>query len=240
MLLKAALNGNRTVQDCRLVPITPEQLATDAQAAVALGVGAIHVHPRDKDGLESLRWEDIEPALLAIREACPGTPIGISSRKGITETAAERFELVSDWKETLDFVSVNFHEAGSVEVARKLLDLNIGVEAGLFTPQAAENLVQSGLAEACLRIMFEPVDPLLEDALKTVNQIEEILDRAKIANSSRLLHGFDATAWDLVAEAKNRGYDTRIGLEDTLFLPNGNAAEGNVDLVLAAKELLTI
>ena len=76
MLLKAALNGNRTVQDCRLVPITPEQLAADAQAAVASGVGAIHVHPRDKDGLESLRWEDIEPALFAIREACPGTPVG--------------------------------------------------------------------------------------------------------------------------------------------------------------------
>ncbi len=238
MLLKAALNGNRSINDNEQVPITAERLALDARAAVDLGVGAIHIHPRNEDGLESLNWRVIEPAILAVRAACPGIPIGISTREGITITAEERFELVCGWKSELDFASVNFHEEGSVDVARKLLELNIGVEAGLFNVEGAENLIASGLAEDCLRIMFEPENSTVEDALRTVDAIELILDQVNVRNPSRLLHGFDATVWPLLAEAKKRGYDSRIGFEDVLFLPNGKPAQNNLDLVRAAIEIL--
>ena len=238
MLLKVALNGNRSIIDHSAVPLTPEQLAQDARTAVSLGVGAIHIHPRGADGLESLHWNEIEPAIRAIREACPITPIGISTREGITATAAERYELICGWESSLDFASVNFHEEGSIDVAKKLIELGIGVEAGLFTPQAAENLVESGLAELCLRIMFEPIDETVEGAVETVNRIEKILTKGGVANRSRLLHGFDATAWPMLVEAKNRGYDSRIGLEDTLFLPDGSAPKSNAKLVQRALSLL--
>ena len=84
-------------------------------------------------------------------------------------------------------------------MARKLLELNIDVEAGLFTPLGAERLVASGLAEKCLRIMFEPIDEKVGDALNSLDAIEKILKSAKILNRSRLLHGFDSTAWPLLA-----------------------------------------
>ncbi|MEM8859425.1 MAG: 3-keto-5-aminohexanoate cleavage protein [Chloroflexota bacterium] len=238
MLLKAALNGNRSIFDHTAVPLTPEQLGQDARAAISLGVGAIHVHPRNAAGLESLSWSDIELAILAIQKSCPNVPIGISTREGITATAAERYELICGWQNTLDFASVNFHEDGSVAVARKLIELGIGVEAGLFTPQGAENLVGSGLAEQCLRIMFEPIDETAEEALKTVNAIEKTLDDGNVSNPARLLHGFDATAWPMLIESKKRGYDTRIGFEDTLYLPDGRSADNNLQLVQVAVDLL--
>ena len=234
MLLKAAINGGRSVTDNPAVPITPEQLANDAKVVIALGVGAIHLHPRNVDGSESLLWSDIEPAIAAVNEACPGIPVGISTGDWIEPNVDKRLNLISTWQNSVSFASVNFHEPGAERVARLLMKRGIGVEAGLFTRQAAENLVKSGLAEDCLRIMFEPIDSEHTDSLNTVHHIEKILDRGKVANPSRLLHGFNSTCWHMLAEAKRRGYDSRIGFEDTLFLPDGVPAESNLQLVQLA------
>jgi uncharacterized protein (DUF849 family) len=60
-----------------------------------------------------------------------------------------------------------------------------------------------------------------------------VLDRAGV-KIPRLLHGLNGTAWDLIDAAVKRGYDTRIGFEDTLLLPNGAQAASNVALVTEA------
>jgi uncharacterized protein (DUF849 family) len=52
----------------------------------------------------------------------------------------------------------------------------------------------------------------------------------------RLLHGFEHSAWPLLDIALQRGYDTRIGFEDTLFMPDGSRAPSNAALVAAARE----
>ena len=49
------------------------------------------------------------------------------------------------------------------------------------------------------------------------------------------MHGKDATAWPLLAYAVAQGYATRIGLEDTLLLPNGEVASDNAAFVHAAQ-----
>ena len=50
LLLEVALNGTRTRTDHPAIPISPEQQAVEAHAAVAEGAGAIHVHVRDAGG----------------------------------------------------------------------------------------------------------------------------------------------------------------------------------------------
>ncbi|WP_244295154.1 3-keto-5-aminohexanoate cleavage protein [Micromonospora orduensis] len=61
------------------VPVTPAELAADAARCAALGVAAVHVHPRDAAGVESLRPAVIADALTAIRTARPGLPVGVST-----------------------------------------------------------------------------------------------------------------------------------------------------------------
>jgi uncharacterized protein (DUF849 family) len=165
MLLKAVLNGSRTSQDHDSLPVSPEQIANDVQIAVSLGARAIHIHPRNKDGLESLEWPDIETTVHAVRKHSPTIPVGVSTGRWIVPDFAARIQLVSQWKNIIDFASVNFHEEGAAEIAGKLLELGIGVEAGLFHARAAEMLVRSGLAERCIRIMFEPIDRSVNEAL---------------------------------------------------------------------------
>jgi uncharacterized protein (DUF849 family) len=42
----------------------------------------------------------------------------------------------------------------------------------------------------------------------------------------------------LIALACSRGYDTRVGLEDILTLPDGKRARDNADLVAAAAQII--
>jgi uncharacterized protein (DUF849 family) len=205
-----------------------------ARGCVAAGAGAIHFHVRSQDDRESLAASDIARAVSAMRAACRGTPIGVSTGAWIEPDPDRRLAQVRRWHVLPDYASVNFDEPGAVEVADELLELGVGVEAGLSSLGGAEELVRSGLEDRCLRVLLEPQESELLGALATVAAIERLLG-VRPLGAPRLLHGVDATAWPLLREAARRGYEARIGLEDTLRLPEGELAGDNSELVRAAK-----
>lgn len=131
--LKACLNGDRLRADHPAVPVTPEELATAAYDAAAAGAVAVHFHPRGADGKESLAWSDVRPAVVAVRERCPGLALGVATRQEIVPDLESRLKLLSEWEPVPDFASVNWHEDGAERVADLLVERGIGIEAGLFT-----------------------------------------------------------------------------------------------------------
>ena len=219
MLIEAALNGGRTRSQHPAIPQSPEELAQAARESVAAGAGAIHFHVRGPDGRESLAPSDVAAAVRAVREAVPGTPFGVSTGAWILNDPALRHKMVSEWKVLPDFASVNFKEDGAVELAQLLLSRGMGIEAGLSDTLGAEILIASGLAASCLRILIEPQENSTDTALANVSAIEATL-KAGGVNLPLLLHGLDATAWELLDAAAARGYDTRVGFEDILTLPS--------------------
>jgi len=234
MLLKACLNGNRPPGSHPGLPLTPSALAQDAQRTSAAGAGAIHMHPRGTDGHETLDAAMIGMALLAIRAACPGLPVGVSTGAWIEPDATRRLALVRQWDVRPDFASVNFSETGAAELCETLLAMGIGVEAGLWSSDDVHRFLAADIARRCLRVLIEPIGtPIIADALATAQAIERLLDEHDV-HAPRLLHGKDDTAWPLLEYAILRGYATRIGMEDTLLLPDGQLARDNADLVQAA------
>jgi uncharacterized protein (DUF849 family) len=229
-VIKAALNGGRTRAEHPRIPITPEEIAAAAQESVAAGAEAIHFHVRAANGRESLDPEDVAKALAAVRSAVPGTPVGVSTGAWILQNAQLRHETISRWTVLPDFVSVNFKEDGAVPLAQMLLTRGIPVEAGLSDASGTQVFVSSGLASRCLRLLLEPFEQSTNAALKTLEQIETMLDAASV-KLPRVLHGLNQTAWDLIDEAAARGYHTRVGFEDILTLPDGTSAKSNGALV---------
>lgn len=235
MLIKVCLNGARDVAEHPALPVAAAELAAAARAAVAAGAGAIHMHPRDAHGRQALAPDVIGPAVAAVRAACPGAPVGVSTLFTIVPDPARRAAAIASWGERPDFASVNIGEPGTAELCGALQALGVGIEAGLDTPEAAEEYVRSAVFGACVRVLIEPSAPGLapEAELATAAAIEAILDRAG-DRTPRLLHGEGPTTWALLDAALACGYATRVGLEDTLLLPDGSRAPDNAALVAEA------
>jgi uncharacterized protein (DUF849 family) len=233
MLIEVALNGGRTRAEHPHVPCSPGEMAAAAKEAVAAGAGAAHFHVRAADGRESVDADDVARAVSAVRAAIPGIPFGVSTGLWMVRDARERYEKVGAWKTFPDFASVNFNEQGGIALAELLLAKGTGIEAGIGSVLATEKFLESNLAGRCRWVLLEPEQQEMDAALVVVAKIEEMLRGAGIALPI-ILHGVGRTAWELIDVAAQRGYDTRIGLEDVLTMPDGSVARGNAELVAEA------
>ncbi|MBB4934072.1 uncharacterized protein (DUF849 family) [Lipingzhangella halophila] len=235
MRIVACLNGDRRPGAHPALPVSPDQLTSDARAVVDAGADEIHIHPRDARGAESLEPQVLTPLMKALRAAIPGVPISVTTALSAEPDPWRRYDLVQRWGEMPDTATVNLHEPGSVEIARLLIDRRVGVEAGLATPDSARILAATGLAADVVAALVEPTQVTTKDALANASTIDAVLDRAHI-ELPRMLHGADDTAWPLLDAAAAAGRDLRIGLEDTMRGPDGNEVENNAALIAAALE----
>jgi uncharacterized protein (DUF849 family) len=226
--VKVALNGSRAAAEHPALPVTPAELAAAARDAVAAGAEAVHLHPRDAAGRESLEPADVGAAVAAVREACPSVPVGVTTGLWVTGgDVAARQAAVDGWAglppvHLPDFASVNVSEPGFAGVAGMLRALGVAVEAGVWT--VADAAALSGLDELP-RVLVEVMSPQT-DPLAVLARLDEAGVRGE-----RLLHGEGDLCWPMVALAGRLGLPTRIGLEDTLTGPAGEPVEDNAALV---------
>lgn len=235
MLIKACLNGSRRPEEHDALPLSPDALATDAALARQAGAGAVHIHPRGMGGRETLEPDACAAAIEAIRDQCPGLPIGLTTGLRIARSSTQRLRLVESWTMLPDFCSVNFAEDGTDELCDLLTRKGIGIEAGLTSVADARAFVDSRFVDRALRILVE-VEPGATDPIRTAAVIGRVLEGSGI-RVARLQHGVGAAAWPLLEDAIARGFDVRIGMEDTLQMPDGTPAKSNADLVAAAARL---
>jgi uncharacterized protein (DUF849 family) len=234
MILQATLNGPLTKADHPAVPVSAEELARDAEACAKAGAVEFHIHPRDAAGAEHLDADTVDACALAVRNATR-LPVGVTTGAWIEPDLARRIAHVRDWREP-DYTSVNLSEPGAIDVIKTLLQVGIGVEAGIWSVADAELLAASDVADRVMRLMIEPTGIPADEAIPLVSAIHDILDRAHLP-APRLQHGDGEATWLLLEDAIRRGIDTRIGFEDTLHLPDGSLAPDNAALVRAARAL---
>ena len=219
MLVKACLNGARSPDEHPALPVTPAERAAEASAAVAAGVAA---------------------AVEAVRAACPDVPLGVSTGLWITGGDPERrLAEIAGWAGPgrPDFASVNLSEEGAGEVAAALRAAGVGVEAGTWSEENAELVAAGALGGDLVRVLIEPQEDDFGAAVARAAAIERALSDRGVAGP-RLHHGYGAATWAVLAAAVERGRDIRVGLEDTLELPDASTASGNGELVAAAVRLV--
>jgi hypothetical protein len=71
------LNGARTREEHPAVPQSTAELAVDATAVRDAGAFAVHLHPRDAHGAQTVDSAVCDAAVAAIRVAVPGLPVGL-------------------------------------------------------------------------------------------------------------------------------------------------------------------
>jgi uncharacterized protein (DUF849 family) len=234
MLLKCCVNGPRLASEHPGLPVTPDEIARAAADAREAGADAVHVHAKNPDGQDTLDATPVAEVLRAVRAACPGLPVGITTGAWAQPDPDVRRDDIASWRELPDFASVNWHEPGAEEVARQLLEQEVGVEAGLWNLDAVLAWLDSPLRDKHLRVLLELPDGLTEDDVRVT--ADELLARLSgRTDLPVLLHGAGSSAWPAYHYAVALGLDSRIGLEDTLELPDGTTARDNAALVHAAR-----
>ncbi|UQA96315.1 3-keto-5-aminohexanoate cleavage protein [Streptomyces halobius] len=235
-MMQVCLNGARTAADSGAVPMSPAALADAAREAVATGADDIHVHPKTPCGRDSLSPRVVAPVLEAIRAAVDVT-VGVTTGAWAEPEPGVRAKQIRAWPVLPDHASVNWHEPGAETVAAALLERGIGVEAGIWSgTDGAARFARSPLAPGVLRVLAEVMDT---DARSAPAAARALLAEVTTAPHGRpvLLHGVDGGAWPVLRLAAELGLATRIGIEDTLLLPDGTTAAGNAELVSAARAL---
>jgi uncharacterized protein (DUF849 family) len=228
LAVKACLNGGRTRAEHPAVPLTPIELAADAQAVRDAGAFAVHVHPRDARGAQTIEARASDAAVAAIRAAAPRLPLGLSTSEAIDPDPFARAAALTSLRQRPDFVSVNLSELGWAGIVRAALRAGIAVEAGLATPTDAEEFARSPFTHQVIRALVE-VDGGVEEAQAIARLIPD--------GVPQLWHGYGELTWDVISVAAAAGLDVRVGLEDVLVLPDGREAADNAELVAAAVEL---
>lgn len=236
MRIEACLNGDRRPGAHPALPVSVDQVVADAHAVVAAGATSIHLHPRDPSGAESLEPQVVAPLMESLRENGPGVPVSVTTSLSAESDPWRRYDLVQRWASSAlpDSVTVNLHEAGSIDLVHLLNDRRVPVEAGLWTVEATRILIATKIEVSA--VLVEPTQVAVEDARSNADAILSLLDRAEI-DAPRLLHGADATTWPMLEAAIEDGYDIRVGLEDTLRLPDGDEAHDNAALIAHAVSL---
>jgi uncharacterized protein (DUF849 family) len=234
ILLQAALNGNR---DHPAVPRTPEELARDARVVVEAGAHSLHLHAYDGQGRETLAANHCAAALRAVRAACPGVPLSLTTSASVEPDPDRRRALIAAWTELPDLVTANMGEAGILELCDLLIERGIGIEAGLLSLDDARVFVASGIAPRCVRVLVEPLNPDPHDAVALAEAIEQALADGAV-QLEQVHHGDGIASWAVNRRALARGHGIRTGLEDTPVLPDGRRASGNGELIAAAVLLL--
>lgn len=230
-MLQVCPNGRRTGAG---IPLTPVRVAAAVRDAVAAGAQDVHLHPRATDGAESLDAGAVADVVEAVRSAAPGVPVGVTTGEWIGSVES-RIKAIQRWEVLPDHASVNWHEVGADAVAEALWDRGIGIEAGLFSGTGAvARFLASRMSGRVLRVLAEVTDPAPSSAAGAGAML---LRELKPYGGPVLLHGEEGGAWPVLRLAADLGLDTRIGLEDTLVLPDGAAARDNAELVRAAKRL---
>jgi uncharacterized protein (DUF849 family) len=233
LIVQACVNGARAAAFHPALPLTPEAMARDSAACVAAGAAEVHLHARGPDGRESLSPAAMDATVSAVRRACPGTLIGVSTGAWIERDEQRTLAAIDGWRELPDYASVNLSEPDAPAVIERLRRRGIGVEAGLASVADAERVAALNLGGRALRILVEVGEQDIGQALSVVEGIENALNRAGIRRPM-LAHGLDATVWRFVALAAQRRWSTRVGLEDGKALPSGATAADNAALVAAA------
>jgi uncharacterized protein (DUF849 family) len=231
MIVQACINGARRIDFHPKLPLTADAMASDAAACIGAGAAELHIHPRGSDGRESL--SAVDATVLAVRRACPGTLVGVSTGAWIEKGEAKTRNAIAEWRELPDYASVNLSENDAPAVITTLRQRGVGVEAGLATVADAERFVSLPDHRRVFRILIEIGEQDFSIAQKVADDIAAVLARADVRRPI-LLHGFDATVWPFVRLARQRRWSTRVGLEDCKHLPDGATAPDNVALVAAA------
>jgi 3-keto-5-aminohexanoate cleavage enzyme len=264
VVITCAISGaiaNR--EQCPAIPYTPEEYASEARRVVDEGGVHIHIHARTREGVPSYEVADF----LAIRNAIveevgdaaiinfsTGT-VGVPVAKRIAYLEAGRPEVAA-----LNMGSMNYAKYSAkrrefvfkfvftnpfeeiIELLEAMRRLGIKPEHECFDlghVGSLAPLLHMGLLDAPLHADFVMgVVGGVPASARNLAAMADNLERVGPGHHHWGVIGIGREQWMLVAAALTLGGSVRVGLEDNFYLPSGEMASSNGDLIARARKMV--
>jgi 3-keto-5-aminohexanoate cleavage enzyme len=264
-IITCAISGAIANRDqCPAIPYTAEEYGAEARRIVDEGGVHIHIHARKPDGAPSYEVEDFLAIRDAIRAAVGDAAIinfstgtvGVPVDKRIAYLEAGRPAVAA-----LNMGSMNYAKYSRsrkdfvfkfvfanpfdeiIELLEAIRRLGIKPEHECFDVGHVGSLaplVDMGLLEPPLHADF--VMGVVGGIPASARNLATMADNlAEVPNAGRPHHwgviGIGRDQWMLVASALTLGGSIRVGLEDNFYLPDGQMARSNGDLIAKARQM---
>ncbi len=262
VVISCSISGVIANRDqCPAIPYTPEEYAAEARRAVDEGASQIHIHARKPDGTPSYEVEDfkaITEAILAevgdvIVNYSTGA-IGISIEKRIEYLRACRPDVAAlnmssmnyakYSKRRKDFVFNTVFENSFdtiIEFLKAMNEIGIKPEHECFDSGHVANLdplLDMGLLEEPLQIsLVMGVTGGIRPTPRNVTLMSDQIPGGPEGRNQWQVIGISRDQWKLLASALVLGGNVRAGVEDNLYLPNGEMCRSNGDLIAKARQM---
>jgi len=248
-------------EQCPAIPYTPEDYAAEARRAVDEGASMIHIHARTPEGLPSYEIEDFGAITEAIRAEVDDViinystgAIGVSLEKRIAYLRALKPDVAALNMGSMnyakyssrrrDFVFQTVFENSFETISTLLRAMNeegIKPEHECFDAGHLANLdplIDCGLLREPLHIslVMGVTGGIRPTARNLAMMAENVPGGADGPNEWGVI-GIGRGQWLLIAAALTLGGNARAGLEDNFYLPDGQMARSNGDLIAKARQL---
>jgi uncharacterized protein (DUF849 family) len=248
-------------EQCPAIPYTPAEYAAEARRAVDEGASQIHIHARKPDGTPSYEVEDfraITAAILAevgdvIVNYSTGA-IGISIEQRLEYLRACRPDVAAlnmssmnyakYSKRRKDFVFNTVFENSFETIIRfltEMRELGIKPEHECFDSGHVANLdplLDMGLLEEPLQIsLVMGVTGGIRPTPRNVTLMSDQIPGGPEGQNQWQVIGISRDQWKLLASSLVLGGNVRAGVEDNLYLPDGEMAKSNGELIAKARQM---
>ena len=262
VVITCSISGVLANRDqCPAIPYTPAEYAAEARRAIDEGASQIHIHARKPDGTPSYEVEDfraITEAILAevgdvIVNYSTGA-IGVSIEKRLEYLRALKPDVAAlnmssmnyakYSKRRKDFVFKTVFENSFdtiVEFLTAMRELGIKPEHECFDAGHVANLdplIDMGLLEEPLQIsLVMGVTGGIRPTPRNVTLMSDQIPGGPEGVNQWQTIGISRDQWKLLGSALVLGGNVRAGVEDNLYLPNGEMTKSNGELVAKARQM---
>jgi uncharacterized protein (DUF849 family) len=249
-------------EQCPAIPYTPEEYAAEAKRAVDEGATMIHIHARTPEGVPSFEVEDFRAITDAINGAVDDVIINYSTG-AIGVPIEKRIEYLRELRPdvaALNMSSMNYAKYSErrkefvfkavfensfdtiIEFLNVMNELGIRPEHECFDSGHVANLdplIDMGLLSEPLQI--DCVMGVTGGIRPTPRNLAHMADQVPGGPEGRNnwgVIGISRDQWRLVATSAALGGNVRVGLEDNFYLPDGEMAGSNGDLIARARRIV--
>jgi 3-keto-5-aminohexanoate cleavage enzyme len=262
VIISCSISGAVANRDqCPAIPYTPEEYGAEARRIVDEGGVQIHIHARNPEGVPSYEIEDFRAITEAIRSEVDDViinystgAIGVPNEKRIAylrelrpDVAALNMSSMNYAKYSRrrkDFVFKAVFENSFdtiIEFLTAMRELGIRPEHECFDAGHVANLdplLDMGLLEEPLQIsLVMGVNGGVRPNARNVSMMADQIPGGPEGRNNWQVIGVSREQWRLVGAALALGGNVRVGLEDNFYLPDGEMASSNGDLVAKAHQM---